>query len=126
MIPYPTEEDIDRILDDMDASGKIDYLNIPGIVDILKVQLKDEIMEHWKEDNRVALSYCADCGVIQFFKIEIEDVSCKHCGSKNTDFVSCLSDGEDFIPDDFDEPFDLKEWAKNHKKIMKENELKVL
>lgn len=126
----PTEEDINRILDDMNGSGEIDYFNIPGIVDILKVHLKNEILKHWKEENRVAFSYCENCGTIQFIKIEAEweNGFCKHCnpGELTTNFVSSLCDEEDeSIPDDFEEPFDLKKWAKEHKEFMRKNRLRV-
>lgn len=129
-IPDPTEEDIKRILDDMDASGEIDYLNIPGIEDILKVHLKNKILKHWKEENIVALSYCENCGTVQFIKIEKEEDNgfCKYCnpGELTTDFVSSLCDEEDeSIPEVFEEEFDLKQWAKEHKEFMKKNKLRV-
>lgn len=110
----------------MDASGEIDYLNIPGIVDILKVYLKNEILEHWKEENRAMFSYCDDCRAIQFRK-DLDEMNCKYCGSKSTDFVSSLCDEEDeSIPDDFEEEINLKKWAKEHKVFMKKNRLKVV
>jgi len=125
-IPDPTEEDINRILDEMNASGEIDYLNIPGIVDILKIYLKNKIIEHWKEENRVMFSYCEDCGAIQFRK-DSDGIKCKYCESVSTDFVSALQDDEDvYIPDDFEEEFDLKNWAKKHEMFMKKNKLRVI
>ncbi|MEN6293602.1 MAG: hypothetical protein ABFD07_16505 [Methanobacterium sp.] len=122
MIKAPTDEDIETIITEMDE--EIDYLSIPGIMDIVKEHLKEKILEKWKEKNRVSLCYCEDCEVIQFIKIELEDVSCKHCGSKNTDFVSCLIE-EESIPDDFEEPFDLKQWYKGHEELMKKYELRL-
>jgi hypothetical protein len=124
MIPDPTEEDIERIIEEMDE--EIDYLSIPGIMDIIKVHLKDRILEKWKEENHVSLSYCEDCRVIQFIRPEIDDIACKNCGSRDTDFVSNLCEDEDeSIPDDSEEEFDLKKWAKEHQEFMKKNKLRL-
>jgi hypothetical protein len=126
-IQDPNEEYVLSILIEILESGDTDFLNIPGIVDVLKVHYKDKILKRWKDDNRVSLCYCADCGAIQFIKIEIEAINCKYCGSTDTDFVSRLiEDEEESIPDDFEEEFNLKKWDKEHKTFMKKNKLKVV
>ena len=128
MEPFTLEEPqegyvISTLIEIME-SGDTGFLNIPEIVDILKVHYKDQILKRWKDDNRVSLCYCANCGAIQFIKIEIEDTTCKYCESKDTNFVSSLTDDDDEnIPDDFEEEFDLKQWAKDHNELIKKYKL---